>query len=171
MIKNKKAQVMTLDVLFSVVLIMLMFFLLFNIAEAKINQTNNDIVNKELNNIGTLAVMKITNSPNLSCYAKDNRDNYYLIPSCISENTYFTKENLGIPSNYKCSLTSEGRGNPFTNNPCTDTIGLNHPSYFSMNFKVSIVNNLKVSKSNYISYYLDSDDFFTETELNLKVWK
>ena len=168
---NKKGQVLSLDVIFSIVLIILMFFLLFNIVEASTYRTLKDIENKRLDNIGNTAVIQILNNPLDGCYA-ENPNNRYFIPACLSlENSEIKKYNLGIPHDYNCSITRVGGGNNFTNNECSDAF-TNANAYFSINFEVSLVDDLNISRDEYINNLKGNNNHFDNVgTFNLRVWK
>jgi hypothetical protein len=168
MIKNKKAQIMVLDILFSVVLIVLISFLMVNIVESKVYQSTTDNLNSQLNNVGEIAFKSIINNPQVNCYAYDSKNKYH-IPGCLANASPLFKNYLGIPSNYKCSLT----GNPsFTSNECNDVFDPLNKNYYSVDFNVSIISSLQTSKLNYLnSIYNNNNAFATKQQLNLKVWR
>ncbi len=169
MIKNKKAQIMSLDILFTVTLVVLMFFLLFNIVEARLYQANIDKANNELDAIGFLAFDKIINNPLLNCYAYDTNNNF-TIPACVSlSQSAITKKTLGIPQGYKCNLT----GAVFTTNECNDVfIPADNSSYFSLDFNVTVAANKAISKKDYIENYMNiQNTLATQRTLTLRVWK
>ncbi len=171
MIKNNRAQIMSIDILFSVVLVILMFFLLFNIVEARTYQTNTDSINQEFEMIGNLAFTRLINNPNINCYAKDS-SNSFNIPSCLAiNNSELTKENLGIPSNYKCLITPTT--STFNINECTDVLNMASTSHFyEIDFNVSIVTNRSILKRNYVQSYLGlNPSMNTIEQINLKVWQ
>jgi hypothetical protein len=170
MIKNKKAQIMALDVLFSVVLIILIFFLLFNVVEARINQANTDRINREFDSIGNLVFMNIINNPLINCYAKDTQNKYH-IPACLGSNdSNITKQTIGLPDGYKCNLSGLGGG--FVNNECVDAFDPATDYFYSIDFNVSIISDREISKFDYTrSYKGSATNLDNIAQLNLKVWK
>lgn len=171
MIQNKKAQIMSLDILFTTTLVILMFFLMFNIVEARINQSNIDKINSELTNVSNLVLLKIIDNPLVNCYASDSQ-NIFHIPGCISATqSQLTKKNLGVPSNYKCNLSSSTA--VVTTNGCNDPFNAAIVSnYVSIDFNVSIPTNRQISKYDFIGSYRGvSNNLDTIATFNLKVWK
>jgi hypothetical protein len=167
MIKNKKGQIMVLDILFSVVLIILVSFLLVNIVESKVYSTTTDNINSQLNNVGKMAFKNIVNNPYINCYAFDSHNRYH-IPACLTVNSNISKNNLGIPTNYKCSIA----GYDFTTNECTDVLDPSIDNYYSIDFNVSITPNFAINKKRYIDSLSGNDNILdTKQELNLKVWR
>lgn len=171
MIKNKKAQLMSLDVLFTVVLLILMFFLLFNVIEARTYQRNTDIINSELNSIGDIAFTRLINNPILNCSATDAKNKFH-IPACLSTSLEIKKRHLGVPDNYKCNISISG-GNAFAMNECEDDFNLDDVSnYYEKDFYVSFINPLTIKKIEYISSYTAIGSHLGSSEkINLKVWK
>jgi len=168
MIKNKNAQIMVLDILFSVVLIVLISFLMVNIVESKVYQSTTDNLNSELNNIGEVAFKNIINNSQVNCFANDSKNKYH-IPACLANNSPLSKNNLAIPSNYKCSLTGHGS---FTSNQCNDILDVSNNDYYSVDFNVSILPSLQISKLNYLNNIFNNrNDFNNKAQLNLKVWR
>jgi len=170
MIKNKKAQLMSLDVLFTVVLFILMFFLLFNVIEAKTYQRNIDVINAELDSVGNLALTRMISNPLVNCYAYDS-DNRYSIPGCLSSSSEITKRHLGIPDGYSCSVSVVSVGS-FTTNECDSLLNVNNNNYYDINFTVSFLGSLSVTKKDYIESYKGSGSTLNNLQtINLKVWK
>lgn len=174
MLKNKKAQIMTLDVLFSIVLVILMFFLLFNVVEVRVNRQNTDNINKDFENIGESALLRLINNPEINCYASDTNNNF-LVPSCFSQNSIITKKSLGLPEGYKCELSwATNPAITFTNNDCRDVFNPNNVDYYYMvdfnGFYLSQVST-EISKLDYINSYLGTPLVGTEGAFTLRVWK
>lgn len=169
-LKSKRAQMMSLDILFATILVILMFFILFNVVEAKTYETNSDKLSNELNSIFSQAILNIHSNPNISCVITDS-NNFYAFPGCLSE-TYsdFSKKNLGIPDNFSCSLVGDGLS--FTNNECNSTYE-NASEVLSIDLHLFVlVNEDHISKHDYFSYVLGvSQNPSSPKKITLRVWK
>lgn len=174
MLKNKKGQVITLDVLFAVVIVILMFFMLFNVVEAKIYRMNSTSINKGFENIGNLAYINLVNNPSINCFAKDT-NNSYLILSCFSEMTEVFKKDLGLSDEYKCNISWINAGVNFSLNECDDVFNPNNSDYFySIDFNGFFLTDpsREVSKLDYINSYKDIEILEgIEDTFTLRVWK
>ncbi len=168
-LKNKKGQVMVLDVMFTIVLIILILFLLFRWAEVKTYQSINDRQTAELNYISKTAFVSLTENHSINCYAFDN-DNNYLISSCFGGDSVVSKNDLGIPVNYKCNFSIDGFA--IGTNDCDDVfVPANVDNYFSVDFNVITNTDRYIKKSIYLTNILDKVDTFTEHEATLVIWK
>jgi hypothetical protein len=173
MLKNKKGQVITLDVLFSVVIVILMFFMLFNVAETKIYRMNSININKDFEYTADLAFKNLVNNPAINCYVKDE-NNSYLIPSCFSEMSEIFKKDLGLNDDYKCNLSWTGASS-FTINECQDAFNPNNLNYYySIDFNGYFLTapSREVSKLDYINSYKGIETLNgSQDTYTLRVWK
>jgi|GEM_PF-1062426 len=168
-LKNKKGQVMVLDVVFAIILIILIFFLLFRWTEIKTYQSIDDRQKTELNYISKTAFISLTENHSINCYAFDN-DNYYLISSCFGEDSVISKNNLGIPINYKCNFAIDGFS--ITTNDCNDAfVPSTTSNYFSIDFNVTTNTNRQLNKISYLANILDKSSTLDEHEATLVIWK
>ena len=144
-LKKEKAQVMLIDVLFSIVIIILMFFLLTKWVEINVYNTSSNKDNLELNNISLLVYNKLTSNYKINVYAEDS-NNSFLIPDSFSKYSKITKDNLGLPRDYNCSFTVQGIN--FNINECDDTPPTTVP-YFQLDFNVIKYTSATIQKSDY----------------------
>jgi len=144
-LKKEKAQIMLVDILFSIVIIILMFFLLTKWVEINIYNTSSNKDNLELNNISLLIYNKLTSNYKINVLAVDS-NNSFLIPDSFSKDSEITKANLGLPTDFNCTFTVQGVN--FTTNECVDTpptIG----SYFQLDFNAIVYSSATIRKSDY----------------------
>ena len=144
-LKKEKAQVMLVDVLFSIVIIILMFFLLTKWVEINVYNTSSNKDNLELNNISLLAYNKLTSNNKINVYAEDS-NNSFLIPDSFSKDSEITKANLGLPKDYNCFFSVQSIN--FSTNECKDIIPATGP-YFQLDFNVIKYTNATIKKSDY----------------------
>jgi hypothetical protein len=160
MIKTKKGQVILLDVLFTIVIVIFMFFMLLKFVETDTYKSNINNRTEELTSIGSLAYQKFINNPEINC--KVLSAGAY-VPGTIDTTTTITKTMLGIPSDYNFNVTSTGTINCsgcFTV-PSTGNI-------YAINFDL-VTCNRNMSKANYINY-INSGGAST-SQINLSVWR
>ena len=144
-IKKEKAQVMLVDILFSIVIIILMFFLLTKWVEISVYNTSSNKQNLELNSISLLAYNKLTSSYGINVYAKDN-NNSFIIPNSFSKHSEITKANLGLPDDYNCFFKVQGIN--FITNECKDIVPTTG-SYFQIDFNAIKYSSAHIKKSDY----------------------
>jgi len=158
MIKTKKGQLIILDVLFSIVLVLLAFFLLFKLAEIDIYKTNADKNIEKLNSVGTLAYQKLLNNPQINCSV-----NGAYVPGTI-KNTEITKAKLGIPFDYNCSL------NVANSTECNQTPpGTYRVPIFSVDTTLVGCSSI-LTKEEYYKYILAKQAPSTQI-VTLKIWR
>jgi len=167
MIKNKRAQVMLLDVLFAVVLIILLLFLLFKISETKIYSINSSKEINELESVGALAFNKLTDNSFVNCKVLDSQNNI-LIKNCFYEDSNISKENLGLGPEYNCYFEIDGFS--LVNNSCNSDYASSN-NYYAIFFETITYDSSEVPKSIYINNILDVDDTLQKRDAKLVVWK
>jgi len=167
-IKTKNGQVMVLDVVFTIVLIILIFLLLFRWTEVKTYQSTTDRHILELNSISRTAFNSITQNPSINCYATD-ANNYFLMSSCFGADSNISKEKLGIPDNYNCSFIINGFSLGI--NDCTDNLPSNIDNYSKVTFNVITNSTRAISKNIYLSNILNKANTLPEREATLVIWK
>jgi hypothetical protein len=169
-LKNKKAQIMVLDVMFTIVLIILLFFLLFRWAEMKTYQSVSDRKTVELNYISKTAFMSLTENHSINCYAFDS-DNKYLVSSCFGSDSVISKTELGIPVNYNCNFSIAGFA--LATNECVDVLPADSNNYFSMKFNVITNTDRYFPKNIYLENILGkpSSTDLSEKEATWVIWK
>ncbi|MCK9544859.1 MAG: hypothetical protein M0R03_22830, partial [Novosphingobium sp.] len=60
----------------------------------------------------------------------------------------------------------------FTSNQCNDILDVSNNDYYSVDFNVSILPSLQISKLNYLNNIFNNrNDFNNKAQLNLKVWR
>lgn len=167
-LKNKKGQVMVLDVMFTIVLVILIFFLLFRWTEVKTYQSINDRKTTELNSISKTAFFSLTENYSINCYAGDS-SNKFLITSCFGADSIISKKDLGIPINYNCSFVINGF--VMNVNECDDVLPLDQNNYFNLGFSVITNNTRAISKDVYLSNILNKANTLTKRDASLVIWK
>lgn len=161
MIRTKKGQIMLLDVLFAIVIIILMFFLLLRFAEAEVYKTNVDSRTERLTSVGSLAYQKLLNNPKINCKVTDNQNTFY-VPGTIKTGT-ITKADLGIPSDYNCSVTG------ITVTGCSGAPGTHE--HYSVFFSArSCGAGGTLTKNEYIDYITNTSNP-TTTNITLTIWR
>ena len=170
-LRNNKGQIMVLDVIFTIVLIILIFFLLFRWTEVKTYQSITDRKTVELNYISKTAFNSLTDNHSINCYAFDG-NNQYLVSSCFGPESGISKTDLGIPIDYNCSFVISG-GFTLTPKDCTDILPADAVNYFSVKFNVVTNTERYFSKSIYLENILDKPTMtpLTVREATLVIWK
>lgn len=168
MIKNKRAQVMLLDVLFAIVLITLLLFLLFKVSETKIYSINSSKEINELESVGGLAFNKLTDNSFVNCKVLDSQNNI-LIKNSFYPDSKISKENLGLGPEYNCYF--EIVGFQLANNSCNNSDYSLSNNYYAISFQTITYDSNEVPKSIYINNILDDDDTLQKRNAKLVVWK
>ncbi len=163
---------MVLDVIFTIVLIILIFFLLFRWTEVKTYQSITDRKIVELNYISKTAFNSLTDNHSISCYAYDG-NNQYLVSSCFGLDSEISKTSLGIPIDYNCSFSIDGGGFVLASNDCDNILPASTENYFSVDFNVVTNPDRFLSKSIYLENILGKPTAtpLTVREATLVIWK
>jgi len=164
--KKEKAQIMLVDVLFSIVIIILIFFLLTKWVEINVYNTSSNKDNLELNNISLLAYNKLTSNSKINVSSVDS-NNSFLIPDSFSKDSNITRVNLGLPTDFNCSFTVQGIS--FNTNECTDTPPTTG-AYFQLDFNALVYSNATIRKSDYTDN-LAGTSSPTISSAKLVVWR
>jgi hypothetical protein len=164
--KKEKAQVMLLDVVFSVVIIILLFFLLFRFTEIQIYNSSLDKANYELEKIGTISFNRIVNNPKINCVISDT-NNQIPIPNCLAPSSEITLKTLGIPENYDCNFTVSGTS--FAINECNSNLP-SDTQYYAVSFDVLIGSDKNIPKSEYMNSILGNSSTITSKSAKLVIW-
>jgi hypothetical protein len=161
---------MVLDVIFTIVLIILIFFLLFRWTEVKTYQSITDRKTVELNYISKTAFNSLTDNYSINCYARDG-NNQYLVSSCFGPESGISKTDLGIPIDYKCNFSINGFA--LSSNDCTDIFPADTSNYFSVDFNIVTNTDRYFSKSTYLENILDKSTtpLLTVRKATLVIWK
>jgi len=167
MIKNKKAQVMLLDVLFAIVLIILIFFLLFKVSETKMYAINSSKQINELESVGNLAFNKLTNNTLINCKVIDQKNNF-LLKNCFYADSNINKQNLGLGSEYFCNFEIPGFN--LNNNLCSDDYSDSN-NFFAISFQVNTFGSKEILKSEYLANILNKETTIDLKNAKLVVWK
>ncbi len=167
---KRKGQVMVLDVTFTIVLVILIFFLLFRWVEMKTYESISDRKQIELSYVAENIFFSLTNNYNINCYAGDN-NNQFLITSCFSSNSPITIENIGLPANYNCSFIIDGFN--LSNNSGCSSVFTDSNNYSMIKFKVitTINNSMAVQKSTYLDNILNRSSNLVQRDATLVIWK
>jgi len=170
--KRSKGQLMVLDVAFTIVLIILLFFFLFRWTEMKTYESISQRKQIELNYVSQNVFFSLTNNHSINCYASDN-NNQFLITSCFSSNSPISRVNIGLPADYDCNFSIDGF-NLTNNTACSstfDSASNNNYSIIKFNVITTTNNNLLVRKSNYLNNILDKSSSLVSREATLVIWK
>ena len=156
MIKTKKGQVILLDVLFTIVIVIFMFFMLLKFVETESYKSNVNNRTEELTSIGSLAYQKLLNNPQINC--KVESAGAY-VPGTVNTSISITKAMLGIPSDYNFSI-SVANCTGCSPVPSTGNI-------YSINFSLVTCSG-SMTKEDYIDNITDS---VTPSQVELRVWR
>ncbi len=160
--KKQKGQIIILDILFAAVLIIFLFLILSKTVEIRVYERISDSRVRELEMVGTTAYNKLVNNPKINCYV-DYEDNHFLVRSCFPNSFSVSKQDLGVPSGYKCNLSiASVTINP---NGCNDSYA-GVDNYFLIKHNVLTASSTAVSKDNHVS-----GSAYTNREMTLRVWK
>ncbi len=163
---KKKGQIIVLDVLFAVVLLIFLFFIVSKLAEVKIYENISDARAEELEEIGSLVYDRLVNNPLINCYVADS-NNYYLLRSCIAEDSEIKKEYLGMPDNYKCKVTFDSLS--VMPNECSDD-DTDVEEYFYIKQNIFTNNERQINKAFHKQKVLGTSSYASE-EMTIKVWR
>ena len=170
MIESKKGQVVILDFIYAVLLIIFLFIILFKYVEADFYKTESEIDNKYFDNVSKQSYHNLLSHPKISVYAIDS-SNTFLIRNSLFEDSNITKENLGLPKDFNCSVVLTGASINLNNNQCTDNyIDNNANHYFKTSFNVLVFNSSKIEKSKFRDY-IKNTNYLETQELTFEVWK
>ncbi len=161
---NNKGQLFVLDVIFAIIVIFLLFIILSKWADHQIYNSISQRNNKELESIGSFVSRKIMTDPNYVCYVSFDDTKSY-VSGCLGDNLSFTKEELSIPSDYGCNISTDIT---LYTNECTATIPTDKDLY-SRNLTFVKHNSQQMTLRQYQNY-LDVQNA-TSGELTLVVWK
>jgi hypothetical protein len=162
LLKKQKGQIIILDVLFATVLIIFLFLILSKTAEIRIYERISDGRVEELEQVGYTVYNKLVNNPLINCYVA-YEENTFLVRSCFPNNFSVTKEDLGVPSGYKCSLNINYV--TINQNGCNDNdSGVDN--YFMLEHDVLVSNNRQITKSDHIS-----GTAYNNKKMTIKVWR
>lgn len=160
---NNKGQLFVLDVIFAIIIVFLLFIILSKWADHQIYNSISERNNKELEYIGSFVSRKIMTDPNYVCSVSFDGTKSY-ISGCLGDNLSFTKEALGVPSDYKCNITTNIT---LSGNECNDSIPTDKDIY-QRKLIFAKSNNQEMSLGQYQEYLASS---VSSGNLELVVWK
>lgn len=166
---NKKGQIITVDFVFSLILLMLALGCVFRIAEANQYKMKEDELFMDLQRIGTASAELLVSSPDFVCEVTMGGQPQYL-NNCINELNLNTadKAKLGIPAQYKFQILLNGvhRAGDSAPNP----VNPNSPNVYSEERSiVSMPGNPTIDQIK--SCMTGGACPLTEKKVMLKVWK
>lgn len=164
-ILNKNGQLFVLDVLFSIIIVFLLFILLSKWSEHQIYYSISQRESRELEFIGHSVYRQIMNNPDYICYVSLSDSKSY-ISGCVGNSLVLEKEVLGVPDNYSCNIT--GTNIAFLNNQCTTPIPSNKDLY-SVYFNVVRHNSRSMTLDQYQNYLKNFN--IAQSNIRLVVWK